>query len=155
MGLNSPIFDQLLIKHIVQLQVQTNQQPLTASRPDSPEVLRSPKRQSSTVYEKVCAKLSRSGLKSSLSTPSLKKAPLATEDHLDDLEGAASEAKDSEVKDSEVKIVHLRPHQRSHNQRRCQSEVTPSKTAELLVSSKQKLFRYLSIGNCTYMNINK
>ena len=82
-------------------------------------------------------------MKSSLSTPSLKKAPLATEDHLDDLEGAASEAKDSEVKDSEVKIVHLRPHQRSHNQRRCQSEVTPSKTAELLVSSKQKLFRYL------------
>ena len=65
---------------------------------------------------------------------------MATEDHLDDLEGAASEAKDSEVKDSEVKIVHLRPHQRSHNQRRCQSEVTPSKTAELLVSSKQKLF---------------
>ena len=84
-------------------------------------------------------------MKSSLSTPSLKKAPLATEDHLDDLEGAASEAKDSEVKDSEVKIVHLRPHQRSHNQRRCQSEVTPSKTAELLVSSKQKLFsRYHS-----------
>ena len=72
-------------------------------------------------------------MKSSLSTPSLKKAPLATEDHLDDLEGAASEVKDSEVKDSEVKIVHLRPHQRSHNQRRCQSEVTPSKTAELLV----------------------
>ena len=78
-------------------------------------------------------------MKSSLSTPSLKKAPLATEDHLDDLEGAASEAKDSEVKDSEVKIVHLRPHQRSHNQRRCQSEVTPSKTAELLVSSKHGL----------------
>ena len=138
MILHSSIFDQLFIKYIVQLQVQINQQPLTGSRPDSPELLRSPKRQSSTVYEKVCAKLSRSGLKSSLSTPSLKKAPLATEDHLDDLEGATSEAKDSEVK-----IVHLRPHQRSHNQRRCQSEVTPSKTAELLVSSKQKLCRYL------------
>ena len=147
MILHSSIFDQLFIKYIVQLQVQINQQPLTGSRPDSPELLRSPKRQSSTVYEKVCAKLSRSGLKSSLSTPSLKKAPLATEDHLDDLEGAASEAKDSEVK-----IVHLRPHQRSHNQRRCQSEVTPSKTAELLVSSKQKLFRYLWK---MYMHINK
>ena len=82
--------------------------------------LRSPKRQSSTVYEKVCAKLSRSGLKSSLSSPSLKKAPLATEDE------------DPEEGSSGVKLVHLRP-QRSLHQRRCQSEVTPSKTAELLV----------------------
>ena len=82
--------------------------------------LRSPKRQSSTVYEKVCAKLSRSGLKASLSTPSLKKAPLATED--DDLESESSD----------VQVVHLRP-QKPHHQRRCQSEVTPSKTAELLV----------------------
>ena len=48
------------------------------------------------------------------------KAPLATED--EDLENEAAE----------VKVVHLRP-QRAHNQRRCQSEVTPSKTAELLV----------------------
>ena len=44
---------------------------------------RSPKRQSSTVYEKVCAKLSRS-LTSSVSSPSLKKAPLASEDDLED-----------------------------------------------------------------------
>lgn len=81
---------------------------------------RSPKRQSSTVYEKVCAKLSRSGLKASLSSPSLKKAPLATED-LDDLES-----------DDSAKVVQLRP-QRPHG-RRCHSEVTPNKTAELLVT---------------------
>ena len=82
---------------------------------------RSPKRQSSTVYEKVCAKLSRSGLKASLSSPSLKKAPLATED--DDLEDNA-----------DVKVVHLRPPRKHPAQRRCHSEVTPRKTAELLVS---------------------
>ena len=81
---------------------------------------RSPKRHSSTVYEKVCAKLSRSGLKNSLSSPSLKKAPLATEDD-EDLE--------------DVQVVHLRPSRaQHHNQRRCHSEVTPKKTAELLVN---------------------
>lgn len=93
--------------------------PLTpVEEPDLDPKLRSPKRQSSTVYEKVCAKLSRSGLKASISSPSLKKAPLATED-LDDLE------------DDQVQVVHLRP-QRSHVQRRCHSEVTPKHTAELL-----------------------
>lgn len=93
--------------------------PLTpVEEPDLDPKLRSPKRQSSTVYEKVCAKLSRSGLKASISSPSLKKAPLATED-LDDLE------------DDQVQVVHLRP-QRSHVQRRCHSEVTPKQTAELL-----------------------
>jgi len=84
--------------------------------------LRSPKRQSSTVYEKVCAKLSRSGLKSSLSTPSLKKAPLATEDE---------DPQDPSEGSTGVKVVHLRA-QRPLHQRRCQSEVTPKKTAELL-----------------------
>ena len=95
-------------------------QPSREQTASSANELRSPKRQSSTVYEKVCAKLSRSGLKASLSTPSLKKAPLATED--DDLESESSD----------VQVVHLRP-QKPHHQRRCQSEVTPSKTAELLV----------------------
>ena len=80
--------------------------------------LRSPKRQSSTVYEKVCAKLTRSGIKASLSSPSLKKAPLATEDL------------DLDIED-DAQVVQLRAN-RHHAQRRCHSEVTPSKTAELL-----------------------
>ena len=73
-------------------------------------LLRSPKRQSNTVYEKVCAKLTRT-LTSSISSPSLKKAPLATEEDESDLK------------------VTLRSRGRT---RRCQSEVTPAKTAELL-----------------------
>ena len=106
-------------------------QPSREQTASSANELRSPKRQSSTVYEKVCAKLSRSGLKASLSTPSLKIAPLATED--DDLESESSD----------VQVVHLRP-QKPHHQRRCQSEVTPSKTAELLVRKLKMAFSFSS-----------
>ena len=77
--------------------------------PEEDLKLRSPKRQSSTVYEKVCAKLSRS-LTSSVSSPSLKKAPLASEDDLDD-----------DLKNSPR--VQLRKSSSNSGQRRCHSEV--------------------------------
>ena len=60
------------------------------------------------MYEKVCAKLSRS-LTSSVSSPSLKKAPLASEDDLED-----------DLKNSPR--VQLRKTSNS-GQRRCHSEV--------------------------------
>ena len=61
------------------------------------------------MYEKVCAKLSRS-LTSSVSSPSLKKAPLASEDDLED-----------DLKNSPR--VQLRKTSNS-GQRRCHSEVS-------------------------------
>ena len=74
--------------------------------------LRSPKRQSSTVYEKVCAKLSRS-LTSSVSSPSLKKAPLASEDDLED-----------DLKNSpRVQLRKSASNGGGGQQRRCHSEV--------------------------------
>ena len=72
--------------------------------------LRSPKRQSSTVYEKVCAKLSRS-LTSSVSSPSLKKAPLASEDDLED-----------DLKNS-PRVQLRKSTSNGGQQRRCHSEV--------------------------------
>ncbi len=100
---------------------------LSSNSNASSSLNRSPKRQSSTVYEKVCAKLSRS-LTSSTSSPSLKSkaqgaktpekkaAPLATEDDEDDL-----------INSPKVKL-----RSNPNHTRRCQSEVTPAKTAELL-----------------------
>ena len=73
--------------------------------------LRSPKRQSSTVYEKVCAKLSRS-LTSSVSSPSLKKAPLASEDDLED-----------DLKNSPRVQLRKSSSNGGGQQRRCHSEV--------------------------------
>ena len=101
--------------------------PLTpVEDPEDPK-LRSPKRASnSTISEKISAKLSRNSsrkIKTSASSPSLKKAPLATADDLDP-------EVDPAVKAS---VVHRRP-KSLNTQRRCHSEVTPEKTAELLVS---------------------
>ena len=99
--------------------MEDNVAPLTPVEDPGDPKLRSPKRACSTITEKISAKLSRnsSKIKTSASSPSLKKAPLATGDDLDP--------------EDTVKVIHRRP--RSLNQRRCHSEVTPEKTAELLV----------------------
>ena len=87
--------------------------------------LRSPKRASNSIGGKISAKLSRnsSKIKTSASSPSLKKAPLATGDDLDP--------------EDPVKVVTRRP-KSLNTQRRCHSEVTPEKTAELLVRDSTK-----------------
>ena len=87
--------------------------------------LRSPKRASNSIGGKISAKLSRnsSKIKTSASSPSLKKAPLATGDDLDP--------------EDPVKVVTRRP-KSLNTQRRCHSEVTPEKTAELLVRNCTK-----------------
>ena len=110
------------LKNMPSINMEDNVAPLTPVEdpgdPGDPK-LRSPKRACSTITEKISAKLSRnsSKIKTSASSPSLKKAPLATGDDLDP--------------EDTVKVIHRRP--RSLNQRRCHSEVTPEKTAELLV----------------------
>ena len=99
--------------------------------------LRSPKRASNSIGGKISAKLSRnsSKIKTSASSPSLKKAPLATGDDLDP--------------EDPVKVVTRRP-KSLNTQRRCHSEVTPEKTAELLVRDSTKMLDQESLNEALF-----